>query len=133
LKYVIILHSYKINKLYLLTNFLFNTDKVVIPLEQSADLNAQPESAEQAGTRSERWIPYGEPYQERLVSMLPGSEIPMAPMAFNNYPQQPPPYMPQAQYYQPPPPPQPAQYANPPVVIPVIANQENQEQKSKVR
>jgi hypothetical protein len=63
--------------------------------------------------------------------MLPGSDLPMAPMGFD-YPPQQPAYMPQAQYFQQPPPAPQAAYAVPPVVVPVITNQEKQEQKSKV-
>jgi len=82
--------------------------------------------------KSARWVPFGDPYQERVVSMLPGSDLPMAPMGYG-YPPQQPAYMPQAQYFQQPPPAPQAAYAVPPVVVPVITNQEKQEQKSKVQ
>ncbi|XP_059489996.1 uncharacterized protein LOC132205132 isoform X2 [Neocloeon triangulifer] len=85
--------------------------------------------------REARWAPYGEPYQERVVSMLPGTDFPpsfppWSPLNPFEYPPPAPPsipfpYGPLAQYYPPPPPPQ------PPVVIPVVANQEKQEQNSK--
>jgi hypothetical protein len=95
-------------------------------LEQEA--SPQPDGGAE---KSARWVPFGDPYQERLVSMLPGSDLPMAPMGFD-YPPQQPAYMPQAQYFQQPPPAPQAAYAVPPVVVPVITNQEKQEQKSKV-
>lgn len=99
-------------------------------VQETSSQEASPQPDEGA-EKSARWLPFGDPYQERLVSMLPGSDMAMAPMAYD-YPPQQPAYMPQPQYFQPPPPP-PAPYAMPPVVVPVITNQEKQEQKSKVQ
>ncbi|CAB3371201.1 Hypothetical predicted protein [Cloeon dipterum] len=77
--------------------------------------------------RSPRWVPSSDPYQERVVSMLPGSDFlypapPASPFDFA------PPLMP-AQFYQPPPQPPPQQPA--PIIIPVPSNSEKQEQSSK--
>jgi len=82
--------------------------------------------------KAERWVPFGEPYQERVVSMLPGSN---APLAFDPYysPPPPPPQFSPQQYFQPPQPPPAAYAAGTPMILPVIANQEKQEQNSKAR